>query len=83
MKALKLLKILKDDYIHGELDKDINEAIKELEALQSRSCEGCKYLEQKFHHISPRCVVHEYLLTNYSKKVFCCNRYEAKDTKCY
>ena len=32
-KALKLLKILRDDYIHGELDKDINEAIAELEAI--------------------------------------------------
>ena len=30
MKALKLLKILRDDYIHGELDEDINEAIIEL-----------------------------------------------------
>ena len=31
MKALQLLKTLKDDYIHGELTSDINEAIKELE----------------------------------------------------
>lgn len=44
MKALKLLKILRDDYIHGELDKDINEAINELEeAMKHNSCEGCKY----------------------------------------
>ena len=32
MITLKLLKILRDDYIHGELDEDINGAIKELEA---------------------------------------------------
>ena len=32
MKALDLLITLRDDYIHGELDSDVNEAIKELEA---------------------------------------------------
>ena len=43
-KALKLLKILRDDYIHGELDKDINEAINELEeAMKPKTCEGCKH----------------------------------------
>ena len=36
MKALDLLKALRDDYIHGELSSDINEAIAELEALQER-----------------------------------------------
>ena len=46
-KALKLLKILRDDYIHGELDKDINEAINELEeAMKPKTCEGCKYVSQ-------------------------------------
>jgi hypothetical protein len=59
-KALKLLKILRDDYIHGELDKDINEAIAELEAInltrrewyqkgfneamKPKTCDGCKHL---------------------------------------
>lgn len=48
MKVLKLLKILRDDYIHGELDKDINEAIKELEeAMKPKTCEGCKYVSQE------------------------------------
>ena len=36
-KALKLLKILRDDYIHGELDEDINEAINELEELTEQA----------------------------------------------
>ena len=45
MKALKLLKILRDDYIHGELDKDINEAIIELEeAMKPKTCEWCSNL---------------------------------------
>ena len=34
MKALDLLITLRDDYIHGELDLDVNVAIKELEDLQ-------------------------------------------------
>ncbi len=36
LKALDLLKTLRDDYIHGELDSDINEAITELEALETK-----------------------------------------------
>ena len=44
-KALKLLKILRDDYIHGELDEDINEAINELkEVMNPKTCEGCSNL---------------------------------------
>ena len=44
-KALKLLKILRDDYIHGELDKYINEAINELEeAMKPKTCDGCSNL---------------------------------------
>ena len=47
MKALKLLKILRDDYIHGELDKDINEAIEELEkAMKPKTCDGCKWEQE-------------------------------------
>ena len=46
MKALKLLKILRDDYIHGELDEAINEAINELEeAIKPKTCEKCKNFE--------------------------------------
>ena len=42
MKALKLLKKLRDDYIHGELDEDINEAINELEeAMKPKTCSLC------------------------------------------
>lgn len=35
MKALQLLETLKDDYIHGELTSDIDEAIKEIEAYKT------------------------------------------------
>lgn len=43
-KALEILKILRDDYIHGELDEDINEAINELEeVMKPKTCDGCKH----------------------------------------
>ena len=41
MKALEWLRAMRRD-THGE-ELEIDEAIAELEALQSRSCEGCKY----------------------------------------
>ena len=63
MIALKLLKILRDDYIHGELDKDINEAIAELkamnltrrewyqkgfnEAMNHKTCDTCTYFDNE------------------------------------
>ena len=42
MKALELLKIL-NKYYTGKFAIKINEAIKELEDLKSRSCVTCKY----------------------------------------
>ena len=80
MIALKLLKILRDDYIHGELDKDINEAINELEeAMKPKTCEGCKQSwepnNQTFHKYF--C---EYLKIPIHSN-FCCNRHEPKDNQ--
>ena len=77
MKALKLLKILRDDYIHGELDKDINEAIIELEeAMKPKTCKGCKQSwepnNQTFHKYF--C---EYLKIPIHGN-FCCNKHEPK-----
>ena len=46
MKALDLLITLRDDYIHGELDSDVNEAIKELEYLQNENKSLVKTLEK-------------------------------------
>jgi hypothetical protein len=37
---------IENDYIHGELDKDINEAIAEIEeAMKPKMCDGCKHLD--------------------------------------
>ena len=77
-KALKLLKILRDDYIHGELDKDINEAINELEeAMKPKTCEGCSNLEdigKSYKHCKELCIN----ISHSTESTFYCNRYEAK-----
>ena len=77
MIALKLLKILRDDYIHGELDEDINEAINELEeVMKPKTCRGCKQSwepnNQTFHKYF--C---EYLKIPIHGD-FCCNKHEQK-----
>ena len=46
MKALDLLITLRDDYIHGELDSDVNEAIEEFEDLQNENKSLVKTLEK-------------------------------------
>ena len=78
MKALEMLKHYKKvtAYMpHGMPTKRINEAIAELEALQSRSCEGCKHLLA-----SPRiCLKRIQTCDGILPKDFCCNRYEPKE----
>ena len=55
-------------------DDELEEAIAELEALQSRSCEGCKHLLA-----SPRiCLKRIQNCDGILPKDFCCNRYEPK-----
>ena len=58
MKALEILYKLDTEYKYAQLNSDscvrsqfINEAIKELEELNNRSCDGCIYhlLAHKFH----------------------------------
>ena len=93
MIALKLLKILRDDYIHGELDKDINEAIREIEeakltrrewyqkgyaeAMKNKTCERCRQSWE------PNVQTFHRFFCEYLKIPvhgdFCCNRYEPKD----
>ena len=77
MIALKLLKILRDDYIHGELDEDINEAINELEeVMKHKTCEGCKQSWEPNNQ-----TFHKYFCEYLKIPVhggFYCNRYEPK-----
>ena len=49
MKELKFLKYMKQtDTPYNFLECELDEAIAELEALQSRSCEGCKYGKERY-----------------------------------
>lgn len=85
MIALKLLKILRDDYIHGELDKDINEAINELEEfMKPKTCDTCTYFDNKLW--GGNCLNFGFRCTSTGAEAhrpddgFCCNRYEPKAT---
>lgn len=49
MKALNFLLNLKQSRdFDGNLESSLDEAIAELEALQSRSCEGCKHGKERY-----------------------------------
>ncbi len=76
MKAIEMLYRMFDEMNFESMRPKINEAIKELEELQSRSCEGCKYCvgeaKQSF------CVLRLMPAHMYEFE-FCCNRYEAKE----
>lgn len=66
-----------------EIDEDIkqiDEAIAELEALQQRICEGCKYRSFLDKTLTNK-VTNGFCMENgfFTKVGFCCNRYEAKD----
>ena len=58
MKQLNALEMLKD-WINGNYPskKDIEEAIKELEELQNKSCNGCKHLLEKEENLKHNCLI--------------------------
>lgn len=79
MKALGLLLRAKK-YNANITDNEINEAIAELKALQSRSCEWCKNLVEtgkSFKHCDELAIN----ISHMDWGSFCCNRYEAKDNQ--
>lgn len=58
--------------------KDFEEAIEELEALQSRSCKWCKYFGKKSECENDAM----WFIKEFSVEMpndFCCNRYEANE----
>lgn len=82
MKALEILETLRDEYIHGELTSDIKEAIKELEDLQNRSCESCKFGMTYHFDDEIECFKIEADTQGiYFSKDFCCNKWESIDEK--
>lgn len=80
---MKALEILNNDNIFDErylsenryLKDDIREAIKELEELQNRSCENCKYFTSTPNTNKYDCCEKGISDTSIS---FCCNKWEAK-----
>ena len=63
-------------------DKELYEAIAELEALQQRNCEGCKYCAKVFSYTYPLCTRDEQSpFQIHNKEVLACRFHEAKDNK--
>lgn len=85
MKALKeaieLLKFFKDRKNTKITTMiKVQSCIAELEALQQRSCDGCKYGEiDKFEQYRVTCRNKLALFNQMINADFCCNRYEAKE----
>ena len=94
MKALEILKNLQIDVkkdieaegieVFGYIDTAIDEAIKELEALENRSCESCKYYKEQnktycngFEQ-DEECLRFVDDIHKIPCKDFCCNEWESK-----
>ena len=83
---MKAIEILNNINVWGdvtEVEEQINEAIKELEELENRSCSNCKYnKEQDNFMIFCDCVMCEdgsKMMWHSFTKHFCCNKWENKD----
>ena len=63
----------------SEVDMLFEEAIKELEALQSRSCATCKNKDIGRHEICPIREPLERQWLGYDEETFSCNQWRAKD----
>ena len=99
LKSLKLLKKYREIFLDVTMEEpedfdeigisfinQFDEAIRELEALQSRSCDECKH--RIFHTFDSfknvtidKCGTREQLHFNGSCDGLCCNRYEPKETR--
>ena len=66
LKALEILYKIDTEYKYAQLNSDscirsdfINEAIKELEELNNRSCDNCEYCKNIYSYTYPLCVYNE------------------------
>ena len=87
MKAIRALKIVLKDTVMSRERAYLEEAIKELEELNNRSCESCKYSFDIFTGIDNNLLGEDFICTKLEvdkvfEKNFCCNRYEKKDSEC-
>ena len=81
MKALGLLEIYKNLLLDGTtlMESDINEAVTELEELENRSCDNCKYWFYKTLETNIETCNFGLISHDYQSDSFCCNKWEAKN----
>ena len=78
-KALHILKIVLKDTVMSSEKEYVNEAIKELEELQNRSCKNCKFGMIYLFDDEIECVkIEAETQGTYFSKDFCCNKWEEK-----
>ncbi len=72
--------MVKIEYIDKMLDQIFNDHEAELEALQQRSCEECVHRSFIDEALTNK-VTNGFCIENgfFTKRDFCCNRYEAKE----
>ena len=79
MKTSDFLKLLKKHPIFIENEVMINEAIKELEEIEIRSCDNCKYWFYKTLETNIETCNFGLISHDYKSDSFCCNKWEAKN----
>ena len=85
MKALNYLRSIRaqaceyKNYNFTSIIIELEEAIAELEALQSRTCESCKFVCYRKSDGCSYCDLNNTVYCDPVKEKFCCNRYEAKE----
>ena len=80
-KALHILKIVLKDTVMPREKEYVNEAIKELEDLQNRTCKNCKYVFSDtlgfIYCSSPKSPLSSCVFPIHPN--FCCNKWEVKN----
>ena len=78
MKTSDFLKLLKKHAIFIENEVIIDEAIKELEELENRSCDNCEYWFYKTLETNIETCNFGLISHDYESDSFCCNKWEPK-----
>ena len=79
-KALHILKIVLKDTVMSREKEYVNEAIKELEELQNRSCKNCKFGMIDMFDDDIECVkIEAETQGTYFSKDFSCNKWEKNE----
>lgn len=80
MKALDFIKEIELFYSMDKHDaKKCNEAIKELEELENRSCDNCEYWFYKTLETNIETCNFGLISHDYQSDSFCCNKWKSKN----